>query len=72
MADYVRSIEGREAIECGLSDIQRGPTIGGKDTLAAELKHSAAKFTVSVKVATKRRLENLAKIEQFTHDTSTN
>ena len=38
MADYVRSREGREAIENGLLDIQEGRTLEGKGALAAELK----------------------------------
>ena len=41
MADYVRGREGREAIEAGLLDIQEGRTLGGKGTLAAELKRRA-------------------------------
>jgi hypothetical protein len=42
MADYVRSPDGRAAIERGLADIRQGRTIGGKDALAAELKRRAA------------------------------
>jgi hypothetical protein len=41
MADYVRSIDGREAIERGLSDIRQGRIIEGEDALAAELKQRA-------------------------------
>jgi hypothetical protein len=42
MADYVRSAQGREAIERGLSDIQQGRTIEGEGKLADELKRRAA------------------------------
>jgi hypothetical protein len=42
MADYVRSAEGREAIERGLSDIKHGRVISGTNALAAELKRRAA------------------------------
>ena len=42
MADYVRSPDGRAAIERGLSDIRQGRVIEGKDTLAVELKQRAA------------------------------
>lgn len=41
MADYVRSAEGRSAIENGLRDIQENRTVKGKGTLAAELKRRA-------------------------------
>jgi hypothetical protein len=41
MADYVRSREGREAIEMGLRDIQEGRTLEGKGMLANELKRRA-------------------------------
>lgn len=41
MADYVRSPEGRAAIENGLLDIQEGRTIRSKGALAAELKRRA-------------------------------
>jgi hypothetical protein len=41
LADYVRSREGREAIETGLLDIQEGRTLEGKGTLALELKRRA-------------------------------
>ena len=41
MADYVRSKEGREAIEMGLLDIQEGRTLEGKGALAIELKRRA-------------------------------
>ncbi len=41
MADYVRSPEGRAAIENGLLDIQEGRTIESKGALAAELKRRA-------------------------------
>jgi hypothetical protein len=41
MADYVRSPEGRAAIDNGLLDIQEGRTIEGKGALAAELKRRA-------------------------------
>jgi len=41
MADYVRSPEGRTAIEDGLLDLQEGRTIEGKGVLAAELKRRA-------------------------------
>ncbi len=41
MADYVRSPEGRAAIERGLADIRRGRTLEGKDALACELKRRA-------------------------------
>jgi hypothetical protein len=42
MADYVRSPEGREAIERGLADIRQGRTLEGKNALASELKRRAA------------------------------
>ena len=41
MADYVRSTEGRTAIEDGLLDLQEGRTIEGEGALAAELKRRA-------------------------------
>lgn len=41
MADYVRSPDGRAAIERGLSDIRQGHVIEGKDALAVELKRRA-------------------------------
>jgi predicted transcriptional regulator len=41
MADYVRSREGRAAIEAGLLDIQEGRTIEGRGVLAAELRRRA-------------------------------
>jgi hypothetical protein len=41
MSDYVRSAEGRAAIERGLSDIRQGRTIEGGGALAAELKRRA-------------------------------
>ena len=41
MADYVRSPEGRAAIENGLLDIQEGRTIESRGALAAELKRRA-------------------------------
>ena len=41
MADYVRSPEGRAAIERGLRDIQEGRTLQGRGTLAAELRRRA-------------------------------
>lgn len=43
MSDYVRSTEGRAAIERGLADIRHGRTIEGKGALAAELKARAAR-----------------------------
>ncbi|MGI8570303.1 MAG: hypothetical protein ACR2KT_15265 [Methylocella sp.] len=42
VADYVRSPEGREAIERGLSDIEHGRIFEGKNALAIELKQRAA------------------------------
>jgi hypothetical protein len=41
MTDYVRSLEGRKAIERGLADIQHGRIIEGKDALSTELKRRA-------------------------------
>jgi predicted transcriptional regulator len=41
MSDYVRSREGRAAIEAGLSDIQEGRTLEGEGVLARELKRRA-------------------------------
>jgi len=41
MADYVRSPEGREAIERGLSDIRQGRIIEGEGALAIELNRRA-------------------------------
>ncbi len=41
MADYVRSREGREAIESGLRDFQEGMTLDGRGALASELKKRA-------------------------------
>ncbi len=41
MADYVRSREGREAIEAGLRDFQEGMTLDGRGTLSTELKKRA-------------------------------
>jgi hypothetical protein len=41
MADYVRSPEGRAAIEAGLLDIQEGRTLEGTGALAIELKRRA-------------------------------
>ena len=41
MADYVRSPEGRAAIEAGLRDIQEGRTLEGTGALAIELKRRA-------------------------------
>ncbi|WP_294538188.1 hypothetical protein [uncultured Rhodoblastus sp.] len=41
MSDYVRSAEGRAAIERGLSDIRQGRIIEGGGALAAELKRRA-------------------------------
>jgi len=41
MADYVRSPEGRAAIEAGLLDIQEGRTLEGTGALAVELKRRA-------------------------------
>lgn len=42
MAAYVRSPEGRAAIERGLADLREGRTIEGNDALATELKRRAA------------------------------
>jgi hypothetical protein len=42
MADYVRSREGRAAIERGVADIRQARTLEGKDALASELKRRAA------------------------------
>lgn len=42
MAAYVRSPEGRAAIERGRADIREGRTIAGKDALATELNRRAA------------------------------
>jgi hypothetical protein len=42
MADYVRSAEGREAIERGLSDIKHGRVLAGANALSPELKRRAA------------------------------
>jgi len=41
MADYLRSPEGRAAIERGLQDIEHGRMFEGKGALAAELKRRA-------------------------------
>jgi predicted transcriptional regulator len=41
MADYVRSPEGRAAIERGLQDIDDGRMFEGKGALASELKRRA-------------------------------
>ena len=41
MADYVRSDEGRIAIEAGLLDVQEGRTLEGPGVLSAELKRRA-------------------------------
>ena len=41
MTDYVRSLEGRGAIERGLADIRHGRIIEGKDALSTELKRRA-------------------------------
>jgi hypothetical protein len=42
MADYVRSVEGRDAIERGLSDVRQGRVIRGENALAVELSRRAA------------------------------
>ena len=42
MTDYVRSPEGRGAIERGVADIGQGRVIEGKGALSAELKRRAA------------------------------
>jgi len=42
MADYVRSAEGREAIERGLADLREGRIFEGKGALARELQRRAA------------------------------
>ncbi len=42
MVDYVRSVEGREAIERGLSDVRKGLVINGENALAVELSRRAA------------------------------
>lgn len=42
MADYVRSVEGREAIERGLSDVRQDRVIKGENALAVELSRRAA------------------------------
>jgi hypothetical protein len=42
MADYVRSVEGREAIERGLIDIRQGRVVKGENSLAVELSRRAA------------------------------
>jgi predicted transcriptional regulator len=41
MADYVRSPEGRAAIERGLQDIEDGRMFEGDGSLASELKRRA-------------------------------
>jgi len=41
MADYVRSPEGRAAIERGLQDIEDGRMFEGRGALAVELKRRA-------------------------------
>ncbi len=41
MADYVRSVEGRETIERGRSDVRRGRIIEGENALAVELRRRA-------------------------------
>ena len=41
MADYVRSLEGRAAIERGLQDIDEGRMFEGRCALASELKRRA-------------------------------
>ena len=42
MADYVRSADGRQAIERGMADIRDGRTIAGEDALASELNKRAS------------------------------
>jgi hypothetical protein len=42
MADYIRSPEGRAAVERGVSDLRQGRVIRGKGSLSAEMRRRAA------------------------------